>query len=91
MQRTRARAGPRRIRNRALAIGLSVTPFGVSFGALSVSSGLSVTQTCVLSLVLFSGASQFALVSILSGGGARHSGRPTPTATAAMQLEEERG
>ncbi|HEV7678128.1 MAG TPA: AzlC family ABC transporter permease [Candidatus Dormibacteraeota bacterium] len=59
----------RRIRNRALAIGLSVMPFGVSFGAVSVASGLSVVQTCLLSTVLFSGASQFALVSILGAGG----------------------
>ena len=59
----------RRIRARALVIGLSVTPFGVSFGAVSVATGLSVLQTCLLSLVLFSGASQFALVSVLGAGG----------------------
>lgn len=64
-----ARAARRRIRGRALAIGLSVTPFGVSFGAVSVATGLSMLQTCLLSLVLFSGASQFALVSILGAGG----------------------
>jgi predicted branched-subunit amino acid permease len=66
---TRA-AALRRIRSRALVIGLSVTPFGVSFGAVSVATGLSVLQTCLLSLVLFSGASQFALVSVLGAGGA---------------------
>lgn len=59
----------RRIHGRALAIGLSVVPFGLSFGAVSVSSGLSLLQTCLLSLVLFSGASQFALVSIIGAGG----------------------
>jgi predicted branched-subunit amino acid permease len=59
----------RRIHGRALAIGLSVVPFGLSFGAVSVSAGLSVLQTCLLSLVLFSGASQFALVSIIGAGG----------------------
>jgi 4-azaleucine resistance transporter AzlC len=59
----------RRIRGRALAIGLSVTPFGVSFGAVSTATGLSMLQTSLLSLVLFSGASQFALVSILGAGG----------------------
>lgn len=63
------RAARRRIRGRALAIGLSVTPFGVSFGAVSVATGLSMLQTSLLSLVLFSGASQFALVSILGAGG----------------------
>ncbi len=59
----------RRIRNRALAIGLSVTPFGLSFGAVSVEAHLSLLQVCLLSLVLFSGASQFALVSIIGAGG----------------------
>jgi predicted branched-subunit amino acid permease len=59
----------RRIRNRALAIALSVVPFGLSFGAVSVASGLSPAQTCLLSTVLFSGASQFALVSIIGAGG----------------------
>jgi len=62
-------AGRARTRARALVIGLSVTPFGVSFGAVSVATGLSVVQTCLLSLVLFSGASQFALVSVLGAGG----------------------
>jgi 4-azaleucine resistance transporter AzlC len=64
-----AAAALRRVRSRALVIGLSVTPFGVSFGAVSVATGLSVLQTCFMSLVLFSGASQFALVSVLGAGG----------------------
>jgi 4-azaleucine resistance transporter AzlC len=63
------RAPERRIRNRALTIGVSVTPFGVSFGAVSVEAHLSLIQVCLLSLVLFSGASQFALVSIIGAGG----------------------
>ena len=63
------RSAQRRIRNRALAIGLSVTPFGLSFGAVSVEAHLSLVQVCLLSLVLFSGASQFALVSIIGAGG----------------------
>jgi 4-azaleucine resistance transporter AzlC len=59
----------RRIRNRALTIGVSVTPFGLSFGAVSVEAHLSLVQVCLLSLVLFSGASQFALVSVIGAGG----------------------
>lgn len=59
----------RRIRNRALTIGVSVTPFGLSFGAVSVEAHLSLIQVCLLSLVLFSGASQFALVSVIGAGG----------------------
>ncbi|WP_109686206.1 AzlC family ABC transporter permease [Branchiibius hedensis] len=49
----------------AVATGL----YGISFGALSVASGLSVLQTCLLSLLLFSGGSQFALIGIIGGGG----------------------
>jgi predicted branched-subunit amino acid permease len=63
------KAAERRIRNRALTIGVSVTPFGLSFGAVSVEAHLNLIQVCVLSLVLFSGASQFALVSIIGAGG----------------------
>jgi predicted branched-subunit amino acid permease len=63
------KAAHRRIRNRALTIGVSVVPFGLSFGAVSVETHLNLAQVCFLSLVLFSGASQFALVSIIGGGG----------------------
>jgi predicted branched-subunit amino acid permease len=63
------KAAERRIRNRALTIGVSVMPFGLSFGAVSVEAHLSLVQVCLLSLVLFSGASQFALVSIIGTGG----------------------
>jgi predicted branched-subunit amino acid permease len=63
------RSVERRIRNRALTIGVSVTPFGLSFGAVSVEAHLNLVQVCVLSLVLFSGASQFALVSVIGAGG----------------------
>ena len=63
------RAAHRRIRNRALTIGVSVTPFGLSFGAVAVEAHLSLVQVCLLSLVLFSGASQFALVSVIGAGG----------------------
>lgn len=62
-------AAHRRIRNRAVTIGVSVVPFGLSFGAVSVETHLNLAQICLLSLVLFSGASQFALVSVISGGG----------------------
>ncbi|HVC04606.1 MAG TPA: AzlC family ABC transporter permease [Candidatus Acidoferrales bacterium] len=62
-------AAHRRIRNRAVTIGVSVVPFGLSFGAVSVETHLNLAQICLLSLVLFSGASQFALVSVIGGGG----------------------
>lgn len=53
----------------SLAVGLAVSAYGVSFGALAVASGLDVWQACVLSLVMFSGGSQFALIGVLASGG----------------------
>jgi len=59
----------RAIRANALGIGLATGAYAISFGAISVASGLSLWQTQVLSLAMFTGASQFALVGILGSGG----------------------
>jgi predicted branched-subunit amino acid permease len=48
-----------------VAVGLS----GFAFGVTSAGSGLTLTQTCALSLLVFTGASQFALVGALAAGG----------------------
>ena len=53
----------------ALGIGVAVGAYGLSFGAAAVTAGLSTLQACVLSLLLFTGASQFALVGVLGAGG----------------------
>ncbi|MEN9923434.1 MAG: hypothetical protein RIS09_948 [Actinomycetota bacterium] len=53
----------------AIGIGIGVASYGVSFGALGVSSGLDVAQTMSLSLLMFTGASQFALVGVIAAGG----------------------
>lgn len=53
----------------SLGVGVATGLYGVSFGAVATAAGLSVAQTCALSLLMFTGASQFALVSVLSGGG----------------------
>src|SRR6185436_19446624 len=53
-----------------LAVGLATAAYGVSFGALSVAAGLDVWQTCVLSLLMFTGGSQFALIGVVAGAGA---------------------
>ena len=53
----------------ALSIGIATGVYAVSFGVLSVAAGLSVAQTCVLSLVTFTGASQFTFVSVIGAGG----------------------
>lgn len=65
----------------SLAVGLAVAAYGVSFGALSVASGLDVWQTCALSLLMFSGGSQFALIGILAGGGTAAGGAAIASAT----------
>ena len=56
-----------------MRVGLSVAVatglYGISFGALSVSSGLDLWQTMALSLLLFSGGSQFAFIGVVAGGG----------------------
>ncbi len=44
----------------ALSLSIATGLYGVSFGALAVASGFDFWQTMVLSLLLFSGGSQFA-------------------------------
>jgi predicted branched-subunit amino acid permease len=58
----------------SLGVGIATGLYGVSFGAVSVAAGLSVLQTCALSAVMFSGASQFAFVGVAAAGGAPLSG-----------------
>lgn len=58
-----------RIVRNAAAIGVAVGAYGLGFGAAGVTAGLSVVQTCALSLLAFTGASQFALVGVLGAGG----------------------
>lgn len=61
----------------SLAVVVATSAYGASFGALSVASGLSVWQTCVLSLLMFTGASQFALIGVVASGGSPVSGALT--------------
>lgn len=49
----------------ALATGL----YGISFGALAVAAGLSLWQAQLLSVLMFTGGSQFAFVGVLASGG----------------------
>jgi 4-azaleucine resistance transporter AzlC len=53
----------------AVGIGLYAGAFGMTFGAVSVGSGLSLAQTMLLSAVMFTGASQFAFVGVIAAGG----------------------
>jgi predicted branched-subunit amino acid permease len=59
----------KRIRRDGLSLALTVGSYGTAFGAASIASGLNLWQTSALSLLTFSGASQFALVGVLGSGG----------------------
>jgi predicted branched-subunit amino acid permease len=68
MART-AEGGGTRIVGRAAGIGVAVGVYGVSFGVLAVAAGLSPAKACVMSMLVFTGASQFAAVGVLAAGG----------------------
>lgn len=53
----------------SLSVAIPVGGYGAAFGAAAVAGGFSVLQACALSLLLFSGASQFAVVGVMAGGG----------------------
>ena len=53
-----------------LSIAFATGLYGISFGALAVAAGLSVAQTAALSLLMFTGGSQFAFIGVIAGGGA---------------------
>ena len=52
----------------SLGVAAAVALYGISFGALAVASGLDVWQAQVLSLFMFSGGSQFALIGLIAAG-----------------------
>jgi 4-azaleucine resistance transporter AzlC len=53
----------------SLTLGAAVGVFGVVFGVGAVAAGASVIQACVMSLLVFTGASQFSAVSVVAAGG----------------------
>lgn len=61
----------------SLSVSLTVGAYGLAFGAASVAAGFSVLQSCLLSLLTFSGASQFAVVGVIGAGGSALSGVTT--------------
>ena len=67
-------AAPRSTIRDSLSISLTVGAYGVAFGAASVAAGFTVLQSCLLSLLTFSGASQFAVVGVIGAGGSAISG-----------------
>lgn len=61
----------------SLSVSFTVGLYGIAFGAAGVAAGFSLLQTCLLSLLTFSGASQFAIVGVLGAGGSAISGIAT--------------
>lgn len=53
----------------ALPLCVALVAFGASFGVLARANGFGVTGPLLMSMTTFTGASQFAVVSILGGGG----------------------
>ena len=64
----------------ALGIAVASGAYAISFGAISTAAGLTLLQTCSLSVLMFTGASQFALVGVIGAGGSVWAG----VATAAL-------
>lgn len=65
-----------------LGVAIATSAYGISFGALAVAAGLDVWQACVLSLVMFTGGSQFAFVGVFAAGGI--AALPSAIASAAL-------
>jgi predicted branched-subunit amino acid permease len=61
----------------SLSVSITVGAYGTAFGAAAVANGFSLLQTCLLSLLTFSGASQFAVIGVLGAGGGALSGIAT--------------
>ena len=53
----------------SLLLSAAIGVYAVSFGVLGVQAGLTIAQTCAMSLLVFTGASQFAAVGVVAAGG----------------------
>ena len=74
-----APAGARRgILRDALGIAVASGAYAISFGAISTAAGLSLLETSALSVLMFTGASQFALVGVVGSGGTVWAGAVAP-------------
>lgn len=54
----------------SLSVAVATGLYGISFGAIGVAAGLDIASVMLLSLLMFSGASQFAFVGVIAAGGA---------------------
>lgn len=61
----------------ALGIGIASGAYALSFGAISTAAGITLLQTVALSILMFTGASQFAMVGVIGAGGSVWAGAAT--------------
>ena len=59
----------RQVMAACVTLGFAVGVFAISFGVAAVGAGASVAQACAMSLLVFTGASQFSAVGVLASGG----------------------
>ena len=50
----------------SLGVGIATGLYGISFGALAVAAGLEIWQAQLLSILMFSGGSQFAFIGVIA-------------------------
>jgi len=53
----------------SVTLGVAVGAFGFTFGVGAVSAGSSLAQACAMSLLVFTGATQFSAVTVIAAGG----------------------
>ncbi len=61
----------------AAGVAVATGAYAVSFGAIALSAGLNLWQAMALSLLMFTGGSQFGLIGVVAGGGAPLAGAAT--------------
>lgn len=64
----------------AASVAVATGAYGISFGALAVAAGLDLWQTAALSVLMFTGGSQFAFIGLVGSVGAL----PAAVASAAL-------
>lgn len=60
----------RKVLSTSISVGIATGLYGISFGALGVAAGLDIPSVMLLSLLMFSGASQYAFIGVIATGGA---------------------
>ena len=60
----------KRVLSTSISVGLATGLYGISFGALAAVAGLDPLSIMLLSILMFSGGSQFAFIGVIAAGGA---------------------